>query len=83
MSVLVVHTYGLQEKIGENMTVNIKGLGKIIASKEVLNELSMAFSKQASYYSAHGCEESFLLADARSNDIYYALQKVGYYDDLD
>lgn len=65
------------------MTVNIKGLGKITASEEVLNELSNAFSKQASYYSIHGCEEAFLLADARSNDIYYALQKGGYYDDLD
>ena len=65
------------------MTVNIKGLGIITASKEVLNELSNAFHKQASYYSIHGCEESFLLADARSNDIYYALKKVGYYDNLD
>ena len=65
------------------MTVNIKGLGKITASKEVLNELSMAFSKQASYYTAHGLEESFLVADARSNAIFNALLKVGYYDDLD
>lgn len=65
------------------MVVNVKGLGKITASKEVLNELTMAFSKQASYYSQHGCEEAFLLADERSNAIYYALAKVGYYDDLD
>lgn len=42
------------------MTVNIKGLGKITASKEVLNELTMAFSKQAAYYSEHGYEEAFL-----------------------
>lgn len=65
------------------MTVNIKGLGKITASKEVLNELTMAFSKQAAYYSEHGYKETFLLADERSNAIYYALAKVGFYDDLD
>ena len=65
------------------MTVNIEGLGKITASKEVLNEISMAFSKQAQYYSAHGCEGNFVVADARGIDIYNALVKVGYYDDLD
>lgn len=65
------------------MTVNIEGLGKITASKEVLNELSRAFSHQASYFTSCGYHESFLLADKRSDAIYWALQEVGYYDDLD
>lgn len=64
------------------MTVNIEGLGKITASKEVLNELTRAFSHQASYFTSQGYHESFLLADTRSNAIYKALMEVGYYDDL-
>ena len=67
----------------KNMTVNIDGLGKISASKEVLSELSMAFSKQAAYCMMRGHEECSILADARSNAIYDALVEVGYYDDLD
>ena len=65
------------------MTVNIEGLGKITASKEVLSELTIVFSHEASYFTSIGFHESFLLADTRSNVIYKALQDVGFYDDLD
>lgn len=65
------------------MTVNIEGLGKITASKEVLDELTRAFSHQASYFISQGHYESFLLANTRSNSILKALMKVGYYDDLE
>lgn len=64
------------------MTVNIEGLGKITATKEVLNEISMAFSSQAVYYKFH-VKESPNTADARSYAIHIALAKAGYYDNLD
>ena len=35
MSVLVVHTYGLQERIGENMRVKVEKYGTIQASKDL------------------------------------------------
>ena len=65
------------------MTVNIEGLGKITASKEVLNELTRAFSHQASYLTLKGWHEGSLLADTRSIAIFMALQEIGFYDDLD
>ena len=81
MNVLVVHTYGLQERIGENMTVNVEGLGKITASKEVLDALSSAFSHEVSYFTSCGYHDCFLKADARSDAIFKALYEVGYYGD--
>ena len=60
------------------MTVNIEGLGKISASKEVLNEISRAFSHQASYLTSRGWHEGSLLADTRSIVIFMALQAVGF-----
>lgn len=65
------------------MTVNIEGLGKITASKDVLNALSSAFSHEAQLYADKGKKALFLQADKRSNDIYYALDKVGYYDNIE
>ncbi len=44
MSVLVVHTYGLQERIGENMRVKVEKYGTIQASKDLLNFLVMALN---------------------------------------
>ena len=35
------------------MTVNIEGLGKITASKEVLNEISSAFGSACDFYTAN------------------------------
>ena len=63
------------------MTVNIEGLGKITASKEVLDALSSAFSHEASYSTSCGYHNCFLKADARSNAIFKALYEAGYYGD--
>lgn len=64
------------------MTVNIKGLGKITASKEVLNELVIVFSHSATFYML---DNWFKLSERDkniSNAIYAELSKVGYYDNL-
>ena len=63
------------------MTVNIEGLGKITASKEVLNELTRAFSHQALYLASKGFHEGSLLSDTRSNAIFKVLYEAGYYGD--
>lgn len=63
------------------MTVNIEGLGKITASKEVLNDIAAAFSC--------ACElDRSKNRDALANKnygvfvaIYDALEDSGYYDD--
>lgn len=61
------------------MTVEIKGMGKINATKEVLNEIAIAFSNSCEYnaqkgyyYLAKEAEEAFLT-------IHKELDKVGYY----
>lgn len=62
------------------MTVDIKGLGKITASKEVLNELVSAFYNESDFYK----NKNYLARSERSNKradiIYDALEKCGYYD---
>lgn len=63
------------------MTVNIEGLGKITASKEVLNALSSVFSHEAEYFTSCGLHHCFLKADARSDAIFKALYEAGYYGD--
>mgnify|MGYP004538031459 CR=1 FL=1 len=62
------------------MTVNIEGLGKITASKYVLNALSLTFSNSATYYMKR---DMFALSEQEENRrdaIYTELLKVGYYD---
>ena len=62
------------------MTVNVEGLGKITASKEVLNAISVAFMHQRNYYNDAGRKWCAGQAELRSHSIYDALVKVGYYD---
>lgn len=62
------------------MTVNIKGLGKITASKKVLNELVIAFANSATYYMKSGKYTLSEKEDNRSNAIWEQLTEVGYYN---
>lgn len=62
------------------MTVNVVGLGKITATKEVLNAILIAFMSQRDYYNNDGKTWNAELADARYHSIYDALVKVGYYE---
>ena len=62
------------------MTVNIEGLGKITASKDVLNELTLAFSNSATYYMKGNKFALSEQEDNRRDAIYTELLKVGYYD---
>lgn len=66
----------------KNMTVNVKGLGKITASKEVLNELVIAFSHSATFYMLDNWFKLAEREESRSNAIHDKLSKVGYYDNL-
>ena len=61
------------------MTVNTHE-GKITATKEVLNLISMAFVSDAKQWDKEGFH---LVADSRkkvANEIYIALKETGYYD---
>ena len=62
------------------MTVNIEGLGKITASKYVLNALSIAFSNSATYYMKGNKFSLSEQEENRRDAIYTELLKVGYYD---
>lgn len=63
------------------MTVNTT-FGKITASKEVLNYLSMGFFEAAdSIQARRGIENRDVLGyDTMANEIFDALQKTGYYN---
>lgn len=62
------------------MTVDIKGLGKITASKKVLNELAIAFANSATYYMKSGEYTFSEKEDNRSNAIWEQFTEVGYYN---
>ena len=79
MSVLVVHTYGLQERIGENMRVKVKGYGTIYASKDTLNFLCVALARASELDGNNYSDLSKIFANM-SVDIHTALKRVGYYD---
>lgn len=80
---MTVNIMGLRKiTASKNMTVNVKGLGKITASKEVLNELVIAFSHSATFYML---DNWFKLSERDkniSNAIHAELSKVGYYDNF-
>lgn len=62
------------------MTVNIEGLGKITASKNVLNELVGVYYNASDAQLAHN---HLILSECfskRATEIYDALYKEGYYE---
>lgn len=65
------------------MTVNIRGLGKITASEDVLSALSLAFGYERDYLDAHRKGALAAQADFRSHVIHEALDNVGYYDNIE
>ena len=65
------------------MTVIVEGLGKITASKEVLNAISLAFTHEKKYYEASGRVWVASQSSVRADSIYDALSKVGYYDNAE
>ena len=62
------------------MTVDIEGLGKITASKEVLCELVTAFYIESEYYKNRNQSVLSERSSKRASIIYEALEKCGYYD---
>lgn len=79
MNVSTVHTYGLQERIGENMRVKVKGYGTIYASKDTLNFLCAALARASELDGNNYSDLSKIFANM-SVDIHTALKRVGYYD---
>lgn len=78
---MTVNIMGLRKiTASKNMTVNVKGLGKITASKEVLNQLEIAFSHSATFYMLDNWPKLSEREESISNAIHAELLKVGYYD---
>lgn len=61
------------------MTVNIRGLGKITASKDVLNILSTTFDCASIYGFQNNNETLSKMYSEFSPEIFIALEKTGYY----
>ena len=63
------------------MTANVEELGKITASKEILNDITIAYGASRDFYRRTGCNA---LADRCSKiygSIHDALEKSGYFND--
>lgn len=61
------------------MTVELKGIGKVTASKEVLNLLSIWATEASRVY--EGRERHYMAKEAQeaSSSIFEALEETGYY----
>lgn len=61
------------------MTVNTT-MGKITASKEVLNMLSLSLSESAEFLAGRGSYARSKQDQTTSDEIYHALDAVGFYE---
>jgi hypothetical protein len=64
------------------MTVEVRGYGKITASKATLNGLSIIFDNAEELYKTKGNPDMAKIMNGASWDIYNALNAAGYYDDM-
>ena len=62
------------------MTVNIEGLGRITASKDVLNYISIAMSEASYHFELKGLSALQKEAKEYANAIYNELDSKGYYE---
>lgn len=62
------------------MTVNIEGLGKITASKEILNLISSLAYEARENYAATGYKAWAVQAKEVAEALYDALDEIGFYD---
>ena len=63
------------------MTINTE-VGKITASKEVLNYLSLVISEASKYYESKGSFALEKKARGVASEIFDALDDTGYYDNI-
>lgn len=61
------------------MTVNVEGLGKITASKDVLNEIVTAFYNASDAQLIHNRPKLSARSSKIATEIFDALKKEGYY----
>lgn len=64
------------------MTVKLRNYGKITASKETLNSLSIVFDYAEEHHKTKGNIEMAKILNDASWEIYNALNGVGYYNDI-
>lgn len=64
------------------MTVDIKGLGKIIASEEVLNEIALAFYHASDDFLSCNRTAMSECFSKRAHEIYKVLDAEDYYKDV-
>ena len=63
------------------MTVNVEELGEITASKETLNDISIAYGISRDIYHKHGCHALAYRCSKICGSIHVALEKSGYFND--
>ena len=61
------------------MKVVVEGCGSIVANKDLMNLISLTFSKAAEMYRLEGCDALARQADKISIGIYKDLDSKGYY----
>lgn len=62
------------------MTIELKGIGKVTASKEVLNLIAIWAGQAAESYEVKGLNALKRQATEADKEIYDALDKTGYYN---
>ena len=63
------------------MTANVEELGKITASKEILNDIAIAYGASRDFYRRTGCNALVDRCSKICGSIHDALEKSGYFND--
>lgn len=63
------------------MTVNIEELGKLVASKQILNDIAIAYGVSRDFYRRSGCNALADRCNKICGSIHDALEKSGYFND--
>lgn len=63
------------------MTVNVEELGKLVASKQILNDIAIAYGVSRNFYRSIGCNALADRCNKICGSINDALEKSGYFND--
>ena len=63
------------------MTVNIEELGKLVASKQILNDIAIAYGVSRDFYRRSGCNALADRCNKICGSIHDELEKSGYFND--
>lgn len=70
-----------KSKYDVRKTIEISGFGKITATADTFNSISIILMEAANYNRKIGANEMADLNDKQSDEIYNALAKTGFYED--